>query len=157
MNHITLSGRVYDEPVYMTSQKGKGIIKFKLGVRRKFKNADGKYENDYFNVTAFGITADYATKNVAKDNIVIIEGEVQNQSWENNGKKYYGTAIIASSIEVPYGRDAAAKIYGDKSQEQQPQQQAQRSKQSQQVQHGEDDYVGMPDGFTEVVDENLPF
>ena len=172
MNHIIMSGRVFEEPVYTTSQKGKGILRFKVGVRRRYKNAEGKYENDYFNVSAFGNTADFASKNVTKDSIVIVEGEIQNNNWEKNGQKYYGNQILASSIEVPYGRDAAAKIYGNQNREQQqPQRQVQQPVQQpkQHQQHvsqpstvqptveDDDNYIGMPEGFEEVEDSQLPF
>ena len=109
MNKFNLSGKVYEEPIYSTSQKGKGILKFKIAVTQKMKNSEGKYDSDFFEITAFGSTADYAVRNVEKGAIVNIEGSIRNNNFtDKNGIKHYSFSFVANDIEIPYGRDAAS-------------------------------------------------
>ena len=109
MNKFYFSGKVYEEPVYSTSQKGKGVLKFKVAVTQNFKNKDGKYDSDFFDVIAFGSTADYAARNMEKGAIVNIEARVGNNNYtDKNGIKHYSYSFFASEIEIPYGRDAAS-------------------------------------------------
>ena len=109
MNKLILSGKVFDEPVYSTSQAGKGILKFKLSVSRDFKNKEtGKYECDFFDITVLGSTADYAARNLEKGAQVTVECRVNNNNYtDKNGVKHYSYGFLANSVEIPYGRDAA--------------------------------------------------
>lgn len=163
MNKFIVSGKVFDEPVYSTTQSGKGLLKFKLSVGREYKNKEtGKYEADFFDITAIGSKADYGARNIEKGAIVNVEATVQNNNYtDNNGNKHYGYSFLANSIEVPYGRDAAmvmtehynkgiaAKQAANQNYSGKPD--PQQLKQAQQRQSMEEQ------GFTEVMDDQLPF
>lgn len=166
MNKFFVSGKVYEEPVFSTTQSGKGLLRFKLSVGREFKNKEtGKYEADFFNITAIGTKADYGVKNIEKGAIVNVECTIQNNNYtDSNGVKRYDYSFLANSIEVPYGRDAAmvmAEHANKKQAERQaanqnysgrPDPQQLRQAQAQQRQSMEDQ------GFVEVVDDSaLPF
>lgn len=109
MNRFIVSGKVFDEPVYSTSQAGKGILKFKLASQRNFKNKEtGKYESDFFDITVLGTTADYAARNLEKGAQVTVECRISNNNYtDKSGVKHYGYSFLADSVEIPYGRDAA--------------------------------------------------
>lgn len=164
MNKFTLSGRIFDEPIYSTSQSGKGILKFKIAVTKEYKNKDGKYESDFFDITALGKTADYAARNLEKGAQAVVEASVHNNNFtDKNGIKHYSYSFLANSIEIPYGRDAASVMsahynkalaekqaananYSGKPDPQQLRQAQQRQQQTME-EHG----------FVEVDDSNLPF
>lgn len=163
MNKFIVSGRVFDEPVYSTSQTGKGILKFKISSQRDFKNKEtGKYESDFFDITVLGTTADYAARNLEKGAQVIVECKVNNNNYtDKNGIKHYSYGFLANTVEIPYGRDAArvmsehynkglaAKQAANQNYSGKPD--PQQLRQAQQRQSVEEQ------GFTEVLDEQLPF
>lgn len=161
MNKFIFSGKVFDEPVYSTTQSGKGLLKFKVAVTRNFKSKEGKYESDFFDVVATGATADYAGRNLEKGAMVNIEANVQNNQYtDKNGIKHYTYNFFANSVEIPYGRDAAGVMAEHRNKQLAQRQNAnqnysgkpdpQQLRQAQQRQQPEDDFV-------EVDDVNLPF
>ena len=54
MNKIILSGRFVSDPEIYETPKQKKLAKFRLAVKRNFKNANGDYDTDFFSCIAFG-------------------------------------------------------------------------------------------------------
>ena len=100
-NLIILKGRLTREPeIRFTQTNNTKVAAFSLAVNRKFKNAEGKYEADFFNCTAFGNSAEFIQKYFKKGQEALIEGRIQNRSWDDeNGQKRYATDIIVEAIE----------------------------------------------------------
>ena len=101
MNRIILKGRLTREPeIRFTQTNNTKVAAFSLAVNRKFKNAEGEYEADFFNCTAFGNSAEFIEKYFKKGQEALIEGRIQNRSWDDeNGQKRYATDIIVEAIE----------------------------------------------------------
>lgn len=101
MNLIILKGRLTREPeIRFTQTNNTKVAAFSLAVNRKFKNAEGEYEADFFNCTAFGNSAEFIEKYFKKGQEALIEGRIQNRSWDDeNGQKRYATDIIVEAIE----------------------------------------------------------
>lgn len=100
-NFVILKGRLTREPeIRFTQTNNTKVAAFSLAVNRKFKNAEGKYEADFFNCTAFGNSAEFIQKYFKKGQEALIEGRIQNRSWDDeNGQKRYATDIIVEAIE----------------------------------------------------------
>lgn len=101
MNLIILKGRLTREPeIRFTQTNNTKVAAFSLAVNRKFKNAEGEYEADFFNCTAFGVSADFIEKYFKKGQEALVQGRIQNRSWDDeNGQKRYATDIIVEAIE----------------------------------------------------------
>ena len=100
MNKIILTGRLTKdiEVRYTTTQKV--VAQFTLAVNRDFKNAQGNYDADFFNVIMWGKPAELAGNTLKKGNKILVEGRVQNRSYDaNDGTKKYVTEVIASGFE----------------------------------------------------------
>lgn len=83
-----------------TSSSGTTICKFSLAIRRDFKNAEGEYESDYFNITAFGKLGENCNKFLKKGSKCCVVGRLQNRSYDaQDGTKRYVTDIIANEVE----------------------------------------------------------
>ena len=83
-----------------TSSNGTMICKFSLAIRRDFKNAEGEYESDYFNITAFGKLGENCNKFLKKGSKCCVVGRLQNRSYDaQDGTKRYVTDIIANEVE----------------------------------------------------------
>lgn len=103
MNQFVFCGRTTREPEIKYTSDGKAIAKFTLAVDRRFK----KDTADFFDITAFGGTAEFIEKYVQKGTKLIVTGSVQNNNYTNKeGKKIYGTAFIAEYVEFAESKKA---------------------------------------------------
>lgn len=101
MNLIILKGRLTREPeIRFTQTNNTKVAAFNIAVNRKFKNAEGNYDADFFNCTAFGASADFIEKYFKKGQEALVQGRIQNRSWDDeNGQKRFATDIIVEAIE----------------------------------------------------------
>lgn len=99
MNKIILTGRYTNKPELYTTTSNKAIATFTLAVNRDFKNANGDYDTDFFNCKSF-INAEAIVKYCDKGDLVLIDGRVQNRTYEDDkGNKKYITEVICNKVE----------------------------------------------------------
>ena len=132
MNKVIMVGRIATDPEMKTTAGGVARCAFRLAVARRFKNAAGQYESDFFNVSCWRNTADFVWRHFSKGDAIAIDGSLQTRSYDaQDGTKRYVTEINAEHVEFVGNREARQN-------QGQPEEPAQ-------------------DGFTEVEDEQLPF
>ena len=99
MNKWIGMGRLTRDPEVRYSQNGSAVANFSVAIDRRYKR-DGETTADFFNCTAFGKTGEFAEKYLRKGTKVVIEGELQNNNYEDkNGTKHYSVQIIVNQIE----------------------------------------------------------
>ena len=82
------------------TENNKGISKTTIAVRREFKNANGEYESDFFDLVAFQHQSEYMTKYVHKGDKIAIAGKLNTRQYEaQDGTKRKVYEIIVESIE----------------------------------------------------------
>ena len=109
MNKVIMIGNLANDPEARTTQSGISQSTFRIAVQRRFANAQGVREADFFTVIAWRQTADFCNRYLTKGRKVAVEGSVQNRSYDaQDGSKRYVTEIIADSVEAVGGRDEAA-------------------------------------------------
>jgi single-strand DNA-binding protein len=80
-----------------------------IAVDRRFKR-DGQPDADFFTIITFGKTAEFLGKYFSKGKEILIDGSVQNRSWEDdNGNKHYVTEVIVDNVEFCGKKDDKAK------------------------------------------------
>ena len=100
MNNVILMGNLCADPELRSTQSGKSAVKFRLAVRRSYRNAQGEYESDFLSCVAFGNTADFIGKYFTKGRRMLAQGSVQTRSWDkDDGTKGYSTEIVVASAE----------------------------------------------------------
>lgn len=100
MNKVIEIGNVASDPEVRKTSNDITCVNFRIAVQRRFKNASGQRESDFFNVTAWRTTGDYVAKYIHKGDRVAVEGALQTRSYDaQDGSKRYITEIIADSIE----------------------------------------------------------
>ena len=100
MQKFLASGRMIKDAEIKMMQSGKQLASFTIAVQRDYKNKEtGNYESDFFNCVAFGFTAEYVGNYLTKGSKLIVEGKLQNDSWEKDGVKHYSTKVIAEKVE----------------------------------------------------------
>ena len=92
---VTLVGRITKELELRTAQSGISMLNFSLACDRM---RGTERVADFFNITAFNKQAENTAKFCTKGSLVLVEGTLQNRSYEVEGRKVTVTDIIANQI-----------------------------------------------------------
>jgi len=97
MNRLTIIGRLTRDPEIRMTQDGQtSIARFGIAVDRRGKDQKA----DFFNVTAFNKTAQFAEKYLKKGTKIAIAGHLQMDEYTNkDGQKVINVIIIADEVE----------------------------------------------------------
>ena len=100
MNKVFLIGNLTRDPELSTTNSGISVCRISIAVSRRFANADGSRETDFFNVVAWRAIAENCAKYLKKGSKIAVMGSIQNHSYEGtDGTKRYTTDITAEEIE----------------------------------------------------------
>lgn len=129
MNHVSMIGRLTKTPDIRQTTSGKNVCSFTVAVNRRFKDAQGNALTDFFTVVAWGKLAELCGRYLDKGRKCCVMGELQNRSYETkDGTKRTITEIVAEQVEFLTLRTDAALSE-----------------------------TAVPEGFTDIEDEDLPF
>src|SRR5690606_40433436 len=99
MNRAILVGRLTKDPELRYTPNGVAVANFTVAVNRPFRNQQGEQEADFINCVAWRGTAENLANYQKKGNLSGIDGRIQTRSHEgNDGKRRYGTEVIAESV-----------------------------------------------------------
>lgn len=100
MNKVFLIGRLTNDIELATTNSGVSVCRFTIAVQRRFENADGEKESDFFNCVAWRGIGENISKYCKKGNKIGVIGELQNRSYDaQDGTKRYITEIIVNECE----------------------------------------------------------
>ena len=99
MNRFFAIGRLTKDPEKRTTQNGTSVCTFTLAVNRRYKNANGEREADFFPVVCWRQVADLSAQYLSKGKQVAIAGEVQMRSYEKDRQKRYVTKVVADEVQ----------------------------------------------------------
>ncbi|MFA5178185.1 MAG: single-stranded DNA-binding protein [Candidatus Paceibacterota bacterium] len=103
LNKVFLLGRVATDPELKSTPSGQSVCTFSLATNRVWKDANGqkKEEAQFHRVVMWQKLAQTASQFLNKGSLVLIEGRIQNRSWEDKtGVKKYTTEIIAENMQL---------------------------------------------------------
>ena len=97
MNKCMMLGRLTRDPEVRVTQDGQTTIaKFGIAVDRRGKEDKA----DFFNVTAFNKTAQFAEKYLKKGTKIALSGRLQLDEYTNkDGQKVTNVSIVAEEVE----------------------------------------------------------
>ena len=96
MNKVIILGRLTADPEIRYTQAGKAVASLTIAVNRGF----GSDTADFINCVAWEKLAEIIGNNLSKGSQVLVEGRMQNRSYENNqGEKRFVTEVVLSNIE----------------------------------------------------------
>ena len=97
MNNITILGRITKELELKETESGTKYTRFSIAVNRRFKNEDGEYETDFFNVVAWRGTAEFITNYFGKGKRIGIVGRLQTGKYtDKDGNERTSTEIVVN-------------------------------------------------------------
>ncbi len=102
LNKVFLLGNLTRDPELRHTAQGTSVANFSIAVNRTYKGNDGdfKKETSYFNIIVWGKTGENCAKFLTKGRPVLVEGRLQNRSYETqDGQKRTVTEIIAENVQ----------------------------------------------------------
>ena len=100
MNKVYLIGNLTRDPEISTTTSGISVCRMSIAVSRRFSNAEGGRDTDFFNITAWRGTADNCAKFLKKGNKIAVSGSIQTRTYDRtDGTKGFSIDIIADEVE----------------------------------------------------------
>lgn len=100
-NHVIVTGNLGKDPLLKNLNDGKLVCSFSVAERL------GKDKSQWHNIKCFGKTAEFAERYLKKGDKVLVEGRLMHRQWEDqDGRKKYGTEIVANHVEPFVWRQA---------------------------------------------------
>lgn len=138
MNKAILIGNLGKDIELRYTDSNMAVGRFSIALNRG-KDKDGNDKGvDWVNCVAFGKTAETMNKYLSKGSKVAIEGHIHTGSYEKDGHKVYTTDVIVDRFEFVGGKSDASESSGA----------------SYTVKKQQD---GVPEGFTEIDMDDVPF
>jgi single-strand DNA-binding protein len=101
MNQHCIIGYVGREPELRTTNTGKNVVEFSVGVTKRFN----REETDWFRVKAWGQTAEFVAKHITKGRLVSVvgSGEMREYTTQTGEKRtmYEITAEQVNPLDRP--------------------------------------------------------
>lgn len=99
MNKITLLGRLTKD-VELKLIGDRPLAEFSLAVNRRYKNAQGERETDFFNCKLWGKTAETLQQHTMKGQQLLVSGRVENRTFTNQeGQNVKFTEVIVEEFD----------------------------------------------------------
>ena len=78
----------------------KTYTKISIATIRSYKNKNGEYETDWFNAVAFDTTAVFISKYFSKGDMILAEGNIQNNNYiDKGGTEHHSYSFIINTVE----------------------------------------------------------
>jgi len=105
--HVTLVGNLTRDVELRTTKDGTNVCDLGVAYNKKRKSPDGGWEDEvsFFDVTLWGNTAKVADDYLKKGSPVLIEGELVQDRWEQEGQKRSKVKIVGRKMVMLGQRD----------------------------------------------------
>jgi len=100
MNKVFLIGNLGADPELRSTTSGISVCSFRIGVSRRFKDANGETQTDWINIVAWRQLGELCAKYLAKGRKVAIAGSLQSRNYEDKaGNKRVAYEVVADDVE----------------------------------------------------------
>lgn len=100
MNRVFLIGNLTRDPELAVTNSGVSVCRFSIAVSRRFSNAEGERETDFFNIVVWRAQGENCNKYLKKGSKCAVVGSLQNRSYDaQDGSKRTVTEIVADEVE----------------------------------------------------------
>jgi single-strand DNA-binding protein len=104
LNKAFLIGRLTRESETRNTPSGQMVCNFGLATNRVWNNRETNQKEEkteFHNIVLWGRLAEIASQYLTKGSLVLIEGRIQTNSWQDStGNKKYRTEIVAENIQL---------------------------------------------------------
>ena len=101
MNSLTANGRLASDVTLETTDSGRKRASFRFAAQTKRKDKDGKYIANFYSVTAWGMSAEYAATYLKKGYRATISGELTIRPYTGtDGQQRFSNDLEANTIDL---------------------------------------------------------
>ncbi len=105
VNYVIMIGRLTRDAELKYTNSGLAVSSFSLAVNRRKRSGDSwEDEVSFFDLALFGKRAESLNQYLTKGQQVAVEGSLQQDRWEQDGKSRSKVRIIANNIQLLGGR-----------------------------------------------------
>lgn len=100
MNRVYLIGNLTRDPELVVTNSGISVCRFSIAVGRRYSNAEGERETDFFNIVVWRAQGENCNKYLKKGSKCAVVGSLQNRTYDaQDGSKRTVTEIVADEVE----------------------------------------------------------
>ena len=102
LNKAIIIGNLTRDPELRALPSGIQVASFSVATNRVWKDKNGARQesSDFHNIVVFGRQAETTAQYMKKGSSVLIEGRIQNRSWDGkDGQKHSRTEIVADRVQ----------------------------------------------------------
>jgi single-strand DNA-binding protein len=102
LNKVILIGRLVRDAEGKTTNSGLYVATFSIATRNVKRNADGDFEEapHFFNFALYGKRAEALAPYLLKGQQVAIDGYLEQNRWEKDGKKQSAVRTVIRNIQL---------------------------------------------------------
>ena len=116
-NEVTLVGNITEAPRMRYTDSKQAVTHFSMAVNRKWKAKDSNEWSEstsYFEVVCWGTLAENVADSLTKGSRVIVNGRLEQQTWEVDGQKRYAVKVIADEVGPSLRWDTATVVKSER-------------------------------------------
>jgi single-strand DNA-binding protein len=112
LNKVFLLGNLTKDPEIRFTPQGKPVGDLRMAVSRRFKGANGedREETCFVNVVVWGPQAQSCGDYLRKGSPVLVDGRLQYEEWEKDGKKNSRLRVVAERVQFMGGPKSGAEF-----------------------------------------------
>ena len=101
MNNVQLLGKVTIEPRVRSLKSGSKVGEVGIGIPESFRKENGEWETrmHFVDVVVWAQQAENLEKHYRKGDGILVEGSLQYESWEQDGRKRNRLKVRAQRIQ----------------------------------------------------------
>ena len=99
LNRIILIGRLTRDPEMRYTGSGTAFTRFTLAVDRPYKDQNGEKMTDFINIVTWRKLAEHCAQYLYKGRLVAVEGSLQINKREKDGRTYINPDVVADSVK----------------------------------------------------------
>jgi single-strand DNA-binding protein len=104
-NRVIMGGNLVADPELRYTQSGTAVSNMRIAVGSKYKSGEEwKEETLFIGVVVWGKQAESVSQYLSKGRQVLVEGRLQERSWESDGQTRKKMEIVASTVKFIGGK-----------------------------------------------------
>lgn len=112
-NKVIFVGNLTKDPELRYSPQGTAVCSFRIAVNSRIKQGEEwKEETLFIDIVVFGKQGESCGKYLAKGKQALIEGRLQERSWESEGQKRSKMEVVAQNVRFLSKRDGGQDTGG---------------------------------------------
>lgn len=110
LNKVLLIGHLGKDPELSYTPSGVAVCKFTMATNESYKGDDGNWieKTEWHNITVWRKLGEICSQYLKKGSKIYMEGKIQTESYEKDGKKNYFTKIVMNEMVMLDSKGASA-------------------------------------------------